>query len=58
MSMTRQASVAKGERVRQNDLQSGNRMRKVIEARKVFCQLSVRKMVYSGAEAARFLVTV
>ena len=47
--------VAKGERIREEDLPSGSRRREVIEARKLFCQLAVRKMGYSGAEVARFL---
>ncbi len=48
-------SVGKGKGVKQNDLRSGSRRKQVVEARKLFCQLAVRKMGYSGAEIARFL---
>ena len=47
--------VAKGERIKEDDLRSGSRRREVIEARKLFYQLVVRRTGYSGAEVARFL---
>lgn len=37
------------------DLRSGIRRRDVVRARRLFCQLAVKGMGYSGAEAARFL---
>ncbi|MFH1626094.1 MAG: hypothetical protein ABID54_13205 [Pseudomonadota bacterium] len=37
------------------DFRSGSRKRGVVKARKIFCQVAVKKMGYSGAEVARFL---
>ena len=37
------------------ELRSGSRTRKVSKACRLFCQLSVGKMDYPGAEVARFL---
>jgi hypothetical protein len=45
----------KGEEVREDDLRYRNRTREVIEARRLFCQLAVRKMGYCGGDVARFL---
>ena len=39
----------------ENDLRSGSRKRAVVRAKRVFCQLAVKKIGYSGAEVARFL---
>lgn len=39
----------------QKDLCSGLRKRNIVKARKLFCQIAVKKMGYSGAEVARFL---
>ncbi len=36
-------------------LRSGSRNRNVSKARKLLCQLAVKKMGYPGAEVARFL---
>ena len=36
-------------------LRSGTRKKGVVKARKLFCQIAVKKMGYSGAEVARFL---
>jgi putative transposase len=47
--------IATRESIRQEDLCTGKRMRSVVKARKLFCQLAVNKMGYSGAEVARFL---
>ncbi len=47
--LRRKAGLAAGE------LRSGGRRRGVVRARRVFCQLAVRGMGYSGAEVARFL---
>ena len=47
--------VTKGEGIQEKELRSGSRMNQVVEARKLFCQLAVKKMGYPGAEVARFL---
>ncbi len=47
--------VAKGGGVRESDLRCGSRRKQVVKARRLFCQLAVRKMGYSGAGVARFL---
>jgi len=39
----------------ESELRSGNRKRGVVRARKLFCQVAVKRMGYSGAEVARFL---
>jgi hypothetical protein len=44
-----------GEGIEEGELRSGNRKREVVGARRVFCQLAIRKMGYPGAEVARFL---
>jgi putative transposase len=36
-------------------VRSGSRVRKVVQVRRVFCQLSVKKLGYTGAEVARYL---
>ena len=36
---------------------SGSRVGKVVKARRLFCQLAVKKFGYSGAEVARYLGT-
>jgi putative transposase len=36
---------------------SGSRIVKVVKARRLFCQLAVKKFGYSGAEVARYLGT-
>ena len=41
--------------VAEEALRSGVRTREVVRARRLFCQLAVRGMGYSGAELARFL---
>ena len=41
--------------LQENDLRSGSRRKQVVEARKLFCQLAVKKMGYPGAGIARFL---
>jgi REP element-mobilizing transposase RayT len=46
--------VAK-ENLTEKDLRSGDRRRGVVRGRRVFCQLAVRGMGYSGAEVARYL---
>jgi len=44
-----------GEGIEEGELRSGNRKREIVRARRVFCQLAIRKMGYPGAEVARFL---
>ena len=41
--------------IEESDLRSGLRQRPVAKARRLFAQIAVKKMGYSGAEAARFL---
>jgi putative transposase len=36
-------------------VRSGSRVRKVVQVRRVFCQLAVKKLGYTGAEVARYL---
>ncbi len=47
--------IGKGEGTEEADLRSGIRSKKVSKARRLFCQLAVRKMGHSGADVARFL---
>ena len=49
------ARIAEGEGVEASAISSGVRKRDVGRARKLFSQIAVRKMGYSGAEVARFL---
>jgi putative transposase len=39
-------------------IRSGSRDRRVVAARRLFCQLAVRRMGYTGAEVARYLGTI
>ena len=47
--------VCEREGVDEADLRSGLRNREVVKSRRIFCQIAVRKMGYSGADVARFL---
>ena len=47
--------VCEGEGVDEAALRSGLRKREVVKSRRIFCQIAVRKMGYSGADVARFL---
>jgi hypothetical protein len=47
--------IAAGKGAGEANLRSGLRTRGVVRARRLFCQLAVREMGYSGAEVARFL---
>jgi putative transposase len=47
--------IAKGAGITESDLRSGGRKSHVSKARKIFCQVAVKKMGHSGAEVARFL---
>jgi putative transposase len=48
-------NILKGEGIGELEFRSGRRGRKVVRARKIFCQLAVGKMGYPGAEVARYL---
>jgi hypothetical protein len=47
--------LAGGEGLEEADIRSGDRRRGMVKARRLFCQLAVRRMGYSGAEVARYL---
>jgi len=47
--------IGKGEGITESDLRSGGRKNHISRARKIFCQVAVKKMGHSGAEVARFL---
>ncbi len=47
--------VCEGEGVDEAELRSALRKRQVVKSRRVFCQIAVRKMGYSGPDVARFL---
>jgi chromosomal replication initiation ATPase DnaA len=47
--------ISEEEGIREEDLRAGKKMRRIVKARKIFCQLTVNKMRYSGADVARFL---
>jgi hypothetical protein len=47
--------IVRGEGIEELELRSGIRKRGVVRARRLFCQLAVRRMGYPGAEVARFL---
>jgi len=47
--------VCEGEGVDEAGLRSGLRKRQVVKSRRIFCQIAVKKMGYSGADVARFL---
>jgi len=47
--------VCEGERIEEAALRSGLRKREVVKSRRIFCQIAVKKMGYSGADVARFL---
>lgn len=48
-------TIVLGEKLREEDMRIGDRRREVVRGRRVFCQLAVRRMGYSGAEVARYL---
>jgi REP element-mobilizing transposase RayT len=43
------------EGVEGSEIRSASRKRKIVKAKRLFCQLAVKEMGYSGAEVARFL---
>ena len=47
--------VCEGEGVDEAALRSGLRKKEVVKSRRIFCQIAVKKMGYSGADVARFL---
>ena len=47
--------VCKGEGVDEAELRSGSRKRKVVKSHRIFSQIAVKRMGYSGADIARFL---
>jgi putative transposase len=47
--------ICKGEGAEISDLCSGIRKKDVVRSRRIYCQLAVKRMGYSGAEIARFL---
>jgi chromosomal replication initiation ATPase DnaA len=47
--------IVEGGKIRESDLRSGGRGRRIAESRRLFCQLAVKKMGYAGAEVGRFL---
>jgi len=52
-SLARKVSVGQG--IDEAALRSGLRKKKVVKSRRIFCQIAVKKMGYSGADVARFL---
>ena len=48
-------TVCEGQGVDERELRSGSRKREVVKSRRIFCQIAVKKMGYSGADVARFL---
>lgn len=47
--------VCEGEGIEEAELRSGSRKKQVVKARRLFSQIAVLKMGYSGADVARFL---
>ena len=47
--------ISTGEGIEEAALRSGNRSMEVVRSRKIFCQIAVKKLGYSGAEVARYL---
>ena len=47
--------ISTGEGIEQTALRSWNKRMEVARSRKIFCQLAVKKLGYSGAEVARYL---
>ena len=52
---TLQRTLCAGECIAAAELHAGLRSRRVVQARRLFCQIAVRGMGYSGAAVARFL---
>jgi REP element-mobilizing transposase RayT len=52
-SIAKRIGIEEG--VEESALRSGNRRMEVVRSRRIFCQLAVKKLGYSGAEVARYL---
>jgi len=52
-SIAKRVGIEEG--IEDSALRSGNRRMEVVRSRKIFCQLAVKKLRYSGAEVARYL---
>jgi len=55
VDLARLAETIGAEGVTEAELRSGGRRRDVVRTRRLFCQVAVKSMGYSGAEVARFL---
>ena len=55
LEMTRLVKVLKREKLEEGEVLGRSRRGAVVQGRKVFCQVAVRKLGYSGASVARFL---
>ena len=49
------AKICEGEGIEEAELRSGSRKKAVVKSRRIFSQIAVKKMGYSGADVARFL---
>ena len=47
--------ISEGEAIDEAELRSGLRKRQIVKSRRIFCQIAVKKMGYSGADVARFI---
>ncbi len=47
--------ICKEEGIDETELRSGLRKREFVKTRRIFCQIAVKRMGYSGADVARFL---
>ncbi len=47
--------ICKEEGIEETELRSGLRKREFVKTRRIFCQIAVKRMGYSGADVARFL---
>ena len=47
--------ICNGEEIEEDELRSGTRKKAVVKVRRMFCQIAIKKMGYSGADVARFL---
>ena len=46
--------ICSNEGVEKEELLNGSKKKVVVKCRKIFCQISIKEMGYSGAEVARF----
>ena len=47
--------MCEGEGIEEAELRSGSRKKEVVKSRRIFSQIAVLRMGYSGADVARFL---